>query len=737
MRWMRLTIFILSKSLLLLSSFNSFAQPPQFSIDKGCKPPIGRALWHDRIDREQKNTSRAFQNYSNEEIDYQVKQAIVKKIDALQCKIETDSSMSDQKKKAYLLGVENILKKFTSAYRNRQFAASHFPAAVEAYELAMEKDKKFQSIETIVDQNSYEVGKLLVESDAFRNNAGLKTSQHCLMRKYLIQNPDKILITLKDNPDLPFRDSMIKIAAYKYPKRLYDFAAANNRLGYAIQNIQDDSLVKTISRIARGSKSGQLYFPFLDNIMTGKITLADIDRVKADDAKYYKLLVQTRMDYVTRGLNDERIISIGDLDEMLTNKAVGYYIKIINELHEEPDPVRFAVLNDLNAQELYYLVIAGETELYTSSYTNGVFPRMMQRINNRGDSLLVSVSFDRFKKFIKVAAGYNTLSDFLGSMEKEKAQLLMTAFVNNLEKSKGLEDGVDVADSYASIFETIKPVADEMLYNVKSNLDRNIKENNKRGVVIYNLLYKLFLSVDSTQNIDLTKEFGIPPVYNISYETLVDDTAKKVAMHVFFYGDEDGKISYGGFVSELNKKGSNWKKSEDTKYWMSYISVSGKPVVIYFNKWFDDEKQPGELEKSQSSLSDYLEGKGIQPSVVVHRGHSYWVKYTIQQIKPAAKIVLLGSCGGYNVIHNVLQHSPDAHIVASKQTGKKDINQPFINILNEKLRNGNNIDWIPLWHEFKAKAGQIEGFDDYVPPYKNLGALFIKAYNSSMGGAEL
>lgn len=725
------------KSLLLLVGFNSIGQSLQTISDKACKPPIGRALWHDRIDREQKNTLKLFQGNNNEEVDYQVKQAMGKKIDALQCKIEVDSSISDQKKKAYLLGIENVLKKFTMAYRSRQFTPSHFPAAVSAYELAMENDKKFLTIETIVDQNAYEVGKLLVESDAFRNNSGLKASQNSLMRKYLGSNPDKIFITLKNNPDLPFRDSMIKVAAYKYPKRLYDFAAANNRLGYAIQNIQDDSLVNTISKIARGSKSGQLYFPFLDNIMSGKITLAEIDQVKADDAKYYKLLVQTRMDYVNRTLNNERIISMIDLDTMLRVKAIGHYIKIINELHEEPDAVRFAVLDQLNSQELYYLVIAGETELYTSSYVKGVFPRMMEKINNRGDSLLMSVSFDRFKKFIKVAAGYNTLTDFLPSMEKEKAQLLMTAFVNNLEKSKGLEDGVDVADSYASIFETIKPVADEMLSNIKSNLDRNIRDNNRRGIVIYNLLYKLFLSVDSTQSIDLTKEFGIPSVYNISYETLVDDTAKKVAMHVFFYGDEDGKSSYSGFVSELNRKGSNWKKLEDTKYWMSYTSVSGKPVVIYFNKWFDEEKQPGELEKSQATLSHYLEQKGTQPSVVVHRGHSYWVKYTIEQITPAAKIVLMGSCGGYNVIHSVLQHAPDAHIVASKQTGKKDINQPFINILNEKLRNGNNIEWISLWKEFKDKAGKVDGFDDYVPPYKNLGALFIKAYHSSMGGEEL
>jgi hypothetical protein len=248
---------------------------------------------------------------------------------------------------------------------------------------------------------------------------------------------------------------------------------------------------------------------------------------------------------------------------------------------------------------------------------------------------------------------------------------------------------------------------------------------------MYNLLYKLFLSVDTTQNIDLTKEFGIPPVYNINYQSLVDDSAHKVVMQVFFYGDDDGKMNYNGFLSQLPP--ANWKKVEDNKYWMSFASTKGQPVAIYANKWFDDKKQEGELDKAQAALDAYLQQKGIEPSIIVHRGHSYWVKYTIDQIQPAAKIVLLGSCGGYNVIHSVLQHAPDAHIVASKQTGKKDINQPFMNILNEKLRTGSNIDWIPLWKEFRAKAGAVEGFDDYVPPYKNLGALFIKAYNSSMG----
>jgi hypothetical protein len=193
-------------------------------------------------------------------------------------------------------------------------------------------------------------------------------------------------------------------------------------------------------------------------------------------------------------------------------------------------------------------------------------------------------------------------------------------------------------------------------------------------------------------------------------------------------------MNYSGFIPQFAN--GNWKQTDNTKYWVSFSSTKGKPTIVYANKWFNDEKQPGELDKAQETLTSFLEEKGIQPTIVVHRGHSYWVSTTIKQIQPAAKIVLLGSCGGYNVIHDVLQHSPDAHIVASKQTGKMYINQPFLNILNEKIRNGNNIDWIPFWNEFRAKAGKIDGFEDYIPPYKNLGAIFIKAYNIQMGEEE-
>lgn len=704
---------------------------------KGVKPPINRLLNHENIDREQRNALRAdgkadafFYAGNNEDINFLVTQALTQKIDFLQCWIERDSAIMHRKKVAYLAGLEKMLKQFTANFRSRRINASSFPTVLEAYEAAINRDKSGESIERIISRSSYEVADMLVNSGAFTENAGYKDARNIVIRKYLHQHPEQTFYTLKQNPDVPFRDSLILLASYKYPHRLYDYAAANNKLGYAIRNI-NDPLIKTVVRMATSGGSGQLYFPFLDNILKGRQTIEEIDAVKGDDVKYYRLLVKTRMDYVQRRRQKDTVYEMGTLMNWVEKKARDVFINTINGLHEQPDPVRFRILQQLNAQELYYIAVSGENTIYTSSYVRGVYPIMMQKISNRGDSLILSVGFDRFKKFIRMAAGFNTLNNFLASFKnKEDATSLMTAFVNGLEKSSGLEDGVDVADSYVSIAEGNKELAKNILELTKINYDRNVANNNQRGMVMYNLLYKLFLSADTTNNIDLSKEFGIPPVYNVSYQSLAVDS-QRVVMQVFFYGDKDGQNIFQGFLRQFSN--GNWKITH-SKQWVSIASTRGKPILIFANRPLPEET--GADDEAQSALTEYLINNGMSPTIVVHRGHSYYANSTIERITPAAKIVFLGSCGGYHLIHDVLRHAPDAHIIASKQIGKTIINQPFFNILMEKLRNGSDINWIPFWHEFQRAVPDKDGFEDYIPPHKNLGAIFIKAYKSQMGDED-
>lgn len=705
------------------------------------KPPKNREIFHDYIDAEQKNILKSVEKSDsqfvfslNEETNLLVIKSLVNRVDSLQYEIEKDNSLNHQHKVRYLRGIENLLKFFAINSRAKKVRPALLPDIITAYEDCMQKDKEEKTIETIISVLPYEIAYSVVKADkiTFEKNPGYKASQDILVLKYCMLHREETLITLKDNPDLPFADSLVRMVAKKYPAQLYDYAQANNKLGDIIRNINDDVFIKSIVQMAN-SKSGQQYFPFLDNIVNGRMTIEEIDSVKDDSLEYYKLLVKTQMDYVERAMNKDTAFEFKSLTKRLEGKATDVFINTINGLHEEVAGTRFKIIQPLNAQELYYLAVFSDGTIYTSSFVKGVYPLLMKRINYHGDSLLALMKFDRYRKFIRMTAGYNTLSNFLSTFQKSKksgeddpANTLMKDFVSGLEKADGLEDGVDVADSYASIAETIRPVANEMLRNIQRNYQRNVSQNNKKGVAIYNILYKLFQSADATNKIDLTKDLGIPPVYEVPYESLVNDSGR-IVIQVFFYSDKKVQGIFRGFVDIFNN--ANWKITGNDQ-WVCITSVKGKPVSIYANKALPEEN--GEDEIAQKALGDYLEENNLYPTITIHRGHSYTAPYTIAQMSPASKIVFLGSCGGYQIIHDVLEKAPDAHIISTKQIADAPVNLPFFLLLTNKIRNGNNIDWIPFWKELdKMITAKI--FEDYIPPYKNLGAIFIKAYKKAMG----
>lgn len=730
--------------LFVCSGLSATAQPifasGSVTNNQPCKPPKSRELFHDYIDAQQKNVLKSdgkndnqFTPSADAEKNFLVTQALVKGIDELQCKIEMDSSLKDQVKIKYLRGIEYMLKFYLSNTANHQVSPFILPDIVSAYDKCVQNDKKGLSIEGIIRSLSYEAGYSILKADnvTFETNPGYTASREAVVLKYCRLHPDQIFSTLQQNPDVSFADSLVRTAAQKYPRQLYDYAAANNKFGAVIRNITDDIFIKSVVRMAR-SKSGQQYFPFLDNIVKGKMTFDEIDSVKSDSLKYYRLLVKTQMDYVQRAINKDTALEFKALTEKLEKRAKESFVNVINGLHTEPAETRFRCIQSLTAEELYYLAVLSDGSIYTSSFVKGVYPLMMQKINNRGDSLLLQVNFDRYRKLIKMAAGYNTLGHFLSSFpqsahpgEESPANTLMRAFVKNLEKGDGPEAAVDVADSYASIAETLKPIADDMLKNVQDNYNRNKAAGNKKGVAIYNILDKLFLSADTTNNIDLTKELGIPPVYEVPYKLLMNDSGR-VIMQVFFYGDKDGQGIFKGFLGTFSN--ANWKITANDQ-WVCITSAKGKPVSIYANKPLPEEG--GQDEQAQKDLCTYLENNNIHPVVTIHRGHSYTAPSTIEQMAASSKIVFLGSCGGYLIIHSVLEKAPDAHIIATKQIGDTRVNRPFFQLLSDKLRNGNNVDWIPFWKELKQIA-QSDDFDEYIPPFKNLGALYIKAYKIAM-----
>ncbi|HNL83221.1 MAG TPA: hypothetical protein PKG56_07495, partial [Chitinophagaceae bacterium] len=554
-------------------------------------------------------------------------------VDNMQAEIELNKLIDENNKYKWLRSLNDMLSSFISGYRVKLFKGNILYNLIISYKEAIELEWKNESIKPIVERNIFEIGEILIKNFALKNNVGVAESEDIILLKRIERYPHRTMSLLSQNPNAYFADSVIVSQAFKDPEQLYNYAAAPNALGRRIQ-ASNNPLVKRIGLLAL-MKTGRMYFPFLDNLYREKISMDSITKMLHDSLGYFKLLVTTQIDYAKRLKQNDTPLVMNVLTNKLKSKAVELYVNQINALHDAQENIRFECLKQLSPQDLYYVAVLGEEEIYTSSYL-GVYKRIFLKMKHPvADTLLKWVDYDYYKKFIKIAANYNTLDDFLTRMNKANAEKLMRNFVTGLEKTKTLEDAVDVANSYASIYNNnIKKL---ILNQIEQNLLQSEKEQNKRGQIIYSLLNTIFLSMDSSQKIDLASRLGINGIYKMPISSLKDSTGR-IIIQQFFYGDKDGKSVFNSFFKYYHAP--LWKKVEKEN-WVELYSTKGVPITIYCNKPLDNEL---DLDlKAQEALGRYLEENELYPTVVIHRGHSYFVGSTIDQLPSSAKVVLLGS----------------------------------------------------------------------------------------------
>ncbi|HET9057679.1 MAG TPA: hypothetical protein VFN30_12615 [Chitinophagaceae bacterium] len=695
--------------------------------------PPGRLYFHDKVDKQQKNIDRLdgkkdnLINISrNEDINLQITDALIRQVDELQINIEKNAALiSNNDKVRYLSYLERLLIDFTTQYRAAKFPVSMAPQLIHFYDRLMTVNIKGENMASIINEMPYEAGIIL--ADIFFENKGYAESKKLLYLKNTIPHPETILPGLWPYRNDPDADSLIQQACVRSPFDFIRFAQAGNSREALLIRRSGDAKVKMLVKIA-DMKSSQKLFPFFDELLSERLSIDSINAVINNEVKYYKLLVKTRMSYMQRLQNKDMPLFYNYLEDMLRKKAKETFVNVMNELHEKPDAIRYKCIEPLNSQEIYYTLIMSDDIIYTSTFIT-CYKKMMDRMPvRRGDSLLLTVQFDHFKKFIRMAASYDQLDNFLSSMDSTSSRILMNAFVSNLEQNNTLEDAVDVVDSYGGIDnEGVKQL---MLDRIQRSLDKSQEEKNQKGIVIYSIIQTIFKSAtDSTINI--AEALGIPPVYSVSNNSL-SDTADRIITQVFFYGDDDGKNFFPKYLSLFSDK-TQWSINHNEE-WVTIKSLKGKPLWIFANKPLDNDTYKDSA--AQAHLAQYLKTNGLNPTIIVHRGHSYWVKYTIDQLPSSGKIIVLGSCGGYKNMSDILKHCEDAHVISSKEIGAGAVNDIIIKQITETVRNGKNIEWLSMWNDLSvilATKKNKERFSNYIPPHKNLGAIFLKAYKKAMG----
>ncbi|MBI1305764.1 MAG: hypothetical protein GC181_04015 [Bacteroidetes bacterium] len=468
--------------------------------------------------------------------------------------------------------------------------------------------------------------------------------------------------------------------------------------------------LQTMMKIFEKVGSNSRAYLLIDAVQKGSLSVMDAHNKTLDRDSLFTYLLKYR--------EKSSVMASYSIDDEIRYTALKR-VRVMNDLHEEADSIRFKVCDttNLNSQELYALLVFAEDEIFTSTFL-GLYSRMMDRMNLKSSfEFLHSVGMVRYRTFIKMCAAYNTLPTFLSRMNEWEKRALFNRMVNGLDREPNpLEEAVVLADTYGALANSEdKEIFGTALKKEYETIHWKTDENTK--------LYKSLLSVtglieNPEINTDITE-----------LSELMRSSAFKKNEHIqqhFFFDDIDGRVSYSSFLQRFNKPG--WTTVDKGSY-VIVQSTYGRKVKLFLNK-------PTSEYAGQDAIREYFKKTGRFPDIVVHRGHSYYVSTTIESVTPSAELVILGSCGGYNNISEVMNYSPNAQIIASKQVGTRYVNNELIFDICEQLRQDKDVVWETLWTQvgktLASNKTASERFADYLPPHRNLGVLLIRTYRKSL-----
>ncbi|HEX6848366.1 MAG TPA: hypothetical protein VF144_15390 [Chitinophagaceae bacterium] len=544
--------------------------------------------------------------------------------------------------------------------------------------------------------------------------------------KQVAYSPGSILQYLEKYPAFPFADSLILLAAASDGLQMTSFLLRDKTgLQHIVRNYKNIYLQQIVS--LAGDRNASELLPFVIPLAEKRITAEEILKRRMEVNSYFQLLVNTLIEEMTRPADSSFVFQTA-LRNAIKEKALYFYANQINELHGSADAIRFSAVKHLRLEDLYYVITSCEEELYTSSYL-GLYRRMMSYFPfENADSIFRQVQYDNFPIFIRMAANYNTLGDFLSCMSDENAEKVLTLFISGIEADKdlGLEKAMSIADSYTGL--NSAEISDVIQRILKANLDRCEARQLYFGIRLYSILLQVF---DLVKQKDSLNKLWI---YLGNHEILKRDALRnksgEILELVLFYGDEDGITSFNNFLN-LFKDEKKWEVTKN-EFWVTVRSLSDEPIIIYANQPLDN-KLAMDIQ-AQDSLSAFLRQQSSEPVILIHRGHSYHLTKTLSRLSPSVKLAILGSCGGYNSILSVTNLSPEAQIILSKKTGSKFINDPLIEVINETLQKKNDLIWTEVWEElairFRNDEFALDLFNEYIPPRKNVSQFVLKLFNS-------
>ncbi len=646
-------------------------------------------------------------------------------VDSIHSSVMTDTVLPDPEKAKAILSLMYFIEELCQNLSVQKLEVYDIPDALESYKLLLKAFLYHTAYEDVLKPLGPRCSQLLAAAFWQFNESGLL--KDVAIYKRVVSSPDFVLQFLENHPKYRFADSLLLFAVDYDPHKIASRLQLDKpRLKEIIRYKQNIYLQKIVS-LSKNPNASEL-LPFIMPLAENRLTVEDILEKRKDATGYFQLLVNTLEKYMA-GHADSAFNFLNPLRKAIKEKALSFYVNTINELHSSPDETRFASVRNLRITDIYYIITSCEEELYTSSYL-GLYRRLMEHFNTPSvDSLFEVVQYDNFSCFIRMAANYNTLGDFLSCMPRETAVGLLKRFISGIESDthSGLEKAMDVADSFTG-FNSVPGISMLFRDELKSNLDRCRSGQLYFGIRLYSILLKVFDMVNQKDAVNKSwSNLGNPEL--LERKSLQNKYGEIIQL-VLFYGDEDGIASFNNFLN-LFKDPKEWEISEN-EIWVTIRSLSDQPIFIYANLPLDEKKEMDLL--AQDSLCAFLQHRQAEPVILIHRGHSYHLPQTLKRLQPSVKLTILGSCGGNNSIISIASISPEAQIIVSKKIGSQFINDPLIDVINETLQHKKDLIWTEVWEKlanrFRKDEFVLNLFNEYIPPSKNVSLFVLKLFNS-------
>ena len=481
-----------------------------------------------------------------------------------------------------------------------------------------------------------------------------------------------------------------------------------------ILSYSKDPVIRRFVELSKQAKFESKPFLLFDEMVSQCITLDDASLLCRDNYSLFKELmsIAAQKNYIGR-YNVER--------EM--NYYALRFIRSINDKVDESERQRFASVDNLSCDELYYMMVYGREEVFHETF-EGLFSRFQSKCSTSGFwNAHRFVTLPHYRSFISMCAAYGKLDRFLSLFTVTDQRYMLRAFASSLDKERDqLSDAATVAEtvtntSNVAVLQVIQSTIKDCYLHLDSIHDYN-------GMAIYGILSALNKDkavADKKWFSMMSKRYKVGSVATLSNAILLSQ--KVFVERMYFYDDEDGRDSYKNFITTFSAS-PDWRIDQYFSY-VRVTSVTGKKVEIYANK--------AELEESgDKEISKIIKDNNYNIGGVIHRGHSFHTESTLSRVPASARFIFVGSCGGFYKINIALRKAPDAHIISTRQVGVKQINDPIFFGFNEYVRQGKDINWKLFWDDMNAKLGKNSLFSDYVPPHKNLESLFVRAYYQIM-----